>query len=101
MFNNNNHLFAFFQKLLNDVFELARYSYTNYKNAINIAGYLQNEIDYAPWAVAFKYFEQLLPRFKPSDLFVFEVSADTFKERIDHVILVNLIILFRNLDRNF
>lgn len=63
-------------QLINDVFELACYSYTNYKNAINLVDYLQNEIDYAPWKVAFKYFEQLLPRFKPNDLFIFEVCVN-------------------------
>lgn len=69
-------IFTFVNQLINDVFELARYSYTNYKNAINLADYLQNEIDYLPWGAAFKYFEQLLPRFKPNNLHIFEVCAN-------------------------
>lgn len=66
------YYYHFCYQLINDVFELARYSYTNYKNAINLVDYLQNEIDYAPWGAAFKYFERLLPRFKPNDLYIFE-----------------------------
>lgn len=63
-------------KLINDAFELARYAYSNYEIAIDIAAYLQNEIEYAPWSVAFKYFERILPRFKPHELHIFEVTQD-------------------------
>lgn len=60
-------------KLINDAFGLARHSYSNYEIAIEIAAYLENEIEYAPWSVAFKYFERILSRFKLNELHIFEV----------------------------
>lgn len=87
-------------KIVDDVLNLARFSYSNYQTAILIVDYLQNEIDYIPWKAAFNNFDYILARFKPDEELLFKVKPSKRKPNEIHFINKS-IFLFRNSKQNF
>lgn len=102
LINAHFHLIFCLFKIVDDALKLARFSYSNYKTALRVVDYLQNEIDYVPWAAAFSNFDFILGRLKPSEELLFKVNQwntpSTFDFSFDQT---NWLYLFRNSKQNF
>lgn len=70
-------------KIVDDVLKLARFSYADYKTAINVIDYLQNEIDYVPWKSAFNNFEFILERLNTDETLQFKVNQIKAEQKAD------------------
>lgn len=54
-------------QIVNDIFQFARSGIMPYSRALNILSFLENEVDYAPWAAAITGFNWLRNRFATTE----------------------------------